>query len=57
MNTDTKIFDDMFDVASALKDVNVEASKDLSTLVSQLKEIEDAIEAWRKYTQRFNKIK
>ena len=22
MNTDTKIFDDMFDVASALKDVN-----------------------------------
>jgi hypothetical protein len=45
MNTDTKIFDDMFDVAGALKDVNVEASKDLSTLVSQLKEIEDAIEA------------
>ena len=40
-----KIFDDMFDVAGALKDVNVEASKDLSTLVSQLKEIEDAIEA------------
>ena len=45
MNTDTKIFDDMFDVAGALKDVNVEARKDLSTLVSQLKEIEDAIEA------------
>ena len=45
MNTDTKIFDDMFDVAGALKDVNTKTSQDLASLVSQLSEITDAIEA------------
>ena len=45
MKTDTKIFEDMFDVPSALKDVNTKTSQDLASLVSQLKEIEDAIEA------------
>tara|TARA_Y100001973_G_scaffold95847_1_gene149841 strand:- start:80 stop:649 length:570 start_codon:yes stop_codon:yes gene_type:complete len=45
MNTDTKIFEDMFDVASALKDVNTKTGKDLASLVSQLNNIEDAIEA------------
>ena len=51
MKTDTKIFDDMFDVAGALKDVNTKTSQDLASLVSQLSEIEDAIEAYE------NKIK
>ena len=45
MKTDTKIFDDMFDVAGALKDVNTKTSQDLASLVSQLSEITDAIEA------------
>ena len=45
MNTDTKIFEDMFDVASALKDVNTKTGKDLASLVSQLNNIEDAIAA------------
>ena len=57
MNTDTKIFDDMFDVASALKDVNVETGKDLSSLVSQVQDVNDQISNMETELKRLNKIK
>jgi vesicle coat complex subunit len=57
MNTDTKIFDDMFDVAGALKDVNVETSKDLSALVSKIQEVRDQLADAEQEVKRLTNIK
>ena len=40
----TDIFDDMFDAAGALSDVDVNTSKDLSKLVQQLKDTEEQLD-------------
>ena len=57
MSTDTKMFDDMFNVAGALKDVNVETGKDLSSLVSQVQEVNDQIADVEKELKRLNQVK
>jgi uncharacterized protein (DUF3084 family) len=53
----TDIFDDMFDVAGALKDVNVETSKDLSSLVSQVQEVNDQLADAEQEVKRLGKVK
>ena len=40
----TDIFDDMFDAAGALSDVDINTSKDLSKLVQQLKDTEEQLD-------------
>ena len=53
----TDIFDDMFDVAGALKDVNVETSKDLSSLVATLQETDRQLADAEQEVKRLDKIK
>ena len=53
----TDIFDDMFDVAGALKDVNVETSKDLSSLVATLQETNRQLADAEQEVKRLDKIK
>ena len=57
MSTDTKVFDDMFDVAGALKDVNVETGKDLSSLVATLQETDRQLADAEQEVKRLDKIK
>lgn len=55
--TDNDIFEDMFNVAGALADVNIETSKDLSQLVEQLTQVKKQIEDAEQELKRLNGIK
>ncbi len=57
VNMSKEIFDEVFDVAGALKDVNVETSKDLSSLVSQVQEVNDQIADVERELKRLNQMK
>lgn len=51
------IFKEVFDVAGALKDVSVEAGKDLSSLVSQVQKVNDMIADVEQELKRLTQIK
>tara|TARA_E500000305_G_scaffold111360_2_gene123010 strand:+ start:4085 stop:4690 length:606 start_codon:yes stop_codon:yes gene_type:complete len=52
-----EIFEDIFDEASALKNVNTEASKDLSSLVRDLRNVEQQIEDVENELSRLKSMK